>query len=115
MPSDQKLADCIREALSKTQNDVEEKTMFQGMCFTVDGKMCVCVRDEEMMCRIGPEKYEEALEMNGCRPMIHAGRVMKGFVYVCPEGYENKNDFAYWIGLSLAFNTIEKPSKRNCK
>jgi hypothetical protein len=70
---------------------------------------------DEMMCRIGPEKYEEALEMNGCRAMIHGGRVLKGFVFVAPEGYKLKKDFDHWIKLSLEFNKIAKPSKRKRK
>jgi TfoX/Sxy family transcriptional regulator of competence genes len=37
-----KLADRIREALAHLP-DVEEKEMFRGVCFMVDGKMCVCV------------------------------------------------------------------------
>jgi TfoX/Sxy family transcriptional regulator of competence genes len=114
MRYDQKLADRIREALIG-QADVEEKTMFQGMCFMVNGKMCICVRDDEMMCRIGPEKYGAALEMSGCRPMIHGGRVMKGFVFVSSEGYKDKKDFDRWIVLSLEFNKVAKASKRRRK
>jgi TfoX/Sxy family transcriptional regulator of competence genes len=111
MRYDQKLADRIREGLIG-QTEVEEKIMFQGMCFMVNGKMCICVRDDQIMCRIGPEKYEAALEINGCRPMIHGGRVMKGFVFVGPEGYKDKKDFDRWIELSLEFNKVAKPSKR---
>jgi hypothetical protein len=45
MGFDQKLADRVREALIVQKDvDLEEKTMFQGMCFMVNGKMCVCVR-----------------------------------------------------------------------
>jgi hypothetical protein len=32
---------------------VEEKKMFGGMCFMVNGKMCICIRNE-ILCRIGP-------------------------------------------------------------
>jgi hypothetical protein len=109
-----KLADRIRETLIG-QKDVREQTMFQGMCFMVDGKMCVCLRDDRMMCRVGPDKCEEAVERNGAEPMMHGGRMMKGFVFVSPEGYTAKKDFDYWIGLCLEFNKIAKPSKRKKK
>lgn len=114
MGVDVKLVDRIREALV-AQKRVEEKTMFQGMCFMVDDKMCVCVRDDEMMCRVGPEKYEKVLERNGAGPMIHGGRTMKGFVFVSPEGYMDKKDFDYWIKLCLEFNKIANPSKKKKK
>lgn len=109
-----KLADRIREALIG-QKKVREVTMFQGMCFMVDEKMCICVRDDRMMCRVGPEKYHEAVERNGAEPMIHGKRQMKGFVFVSPEGYKAKKDFEYWIRLCLEFNKVAKPSKRKSK
>ena len=56
-----KLANRIREALAYLP-DIEEKEMFRGICFMVDGKMCVCVSGNEMMCRIGERQVEKALE-----------------------------------------------------
>jgi hypothetical protein len=114
MGVDVKLVDRIREALLG-EKKVDEKKMFAGMCFMVDEKMCVCVRNDVMMCRVGPEKYEEALERNGTGSMIHGRRTMKGFVFVSPEGYKDKKDFAYWIKLCLEFNKVAKPSKRKKK
>lgn len=60
MAYNEKLANRIREALVEHPG-VEEKKMFQGMCFMVNGKMCIGVRDNEIMCRIDPEKYEFVL------------------------------------------------------
>ena len=56
--------------------------MFGGVCFMVNGKMCVGVEKERLMVRLDPEKYEEVLEMNGCVPMDFTGKVMKGYVFV---------------------------------
>jgi TfoX/Sxy family transcriptional regulator of competence genes len=111
MPYNEKLADKVREALVDVRK-VEEKKMFRGMCFMVNGKMCVCVGDDELMCRIGPENFDAALERNGCRPMVHNGKTMKGFVFVGPEGIRTKNDFDYWINLSLQFNKKAKATKK---
>lgn len=114
MSIDIKLADRIREALIG-QKKVEEKKMFAGMCFMVDDKMCICIRDDRMMCRVGPEKYAESVERNGAEPMMHGKRQMKGFVFVSPEGYKAKKDFEYWIKLCLEFNKVAKPSSRQLK
>ena len=111
MPYNEKLADRIREALS-AQRKIEEKKMFRGMCFMVNGKMCVCVSADEMMCRIDPDLYESLLEKNGTRPMIHNGKNMKGFIYVSEEAIKSKKEFAYWIDLCLEFNKKAKPSKK---
>src|SRR5687768_13241112 len=103
MPYNEKLADRIREALADIRK-VEEKKMFRGLCFMVNGKMCVCVSHDEMMCRIDHTLFEDALEKNGCRAMMRNGKPIKGYIYVSEEGYKSKKDFDYWIGLCLAFN-----------
>jgi len=114
MPINEKLADRIRESLIGA-GKIEEKKMFSGLCFMLKGKMCVCVSGDEMMCRINPEEYENALEKTGCRPMIHGGRKMNGYVYVDETGYKSKKDFDYWINLCISFNKIAKASKSKRK
>lgn len=114
MAVNEKLINRIREALGDIKR-VEEKKMFSGICFMVNGKMCVCVGKDEMMCRIGPDHLDEALEREGCRQMIHNGRIMKGFVFVNEEVIKSQKDFNYWIDLSLAFNKKAKASKPKLK
>jgi TfoX/Sxy family transcriptional regulator of competence genes len=110
MPYNEKLADRIREALSGLKN-VEEKIMFRGVCFMVNDKMCVCVSGDDMMVRIDPSAYEEAIERNGTRPMIMRGKTLKGFLFVEADGFRTKKDFDHWISLCLSFNKIAKSSK----
>ena len=81
MAFDEQLANKVREALIN-QKDVTEKKMFQGLCFMVNDKMCVCVRDQELMCRIDPEKVENELEKGNCRQMVHNGKIMRGYIFV---------------------------------
>lgn len=111
MAFSEKLADRIREALAHLPK-VEEKRMFGGLCYMVNGKMCLGIIDDEMMCRIDPDIYESALEKNGCREMDFTGKPMKGYVYVSEDGMKSKKDFDYWIGLVLAFNKKAKASKK---
>ena len=81
----------------------------------LNGKMCVGVAEDEMMCRIGPEAYEDALEKRGCREMVFTGKPMKGYVFVSNEGMKTKKDFDYWIDLCVKFNKIAKASKKKTK
>jgi len=101
----------VRQALV-TVKRVTEKKMFGGTCFMVNNKMCVCVRNNEMMCRIGPDQFETAVETNGCRAMVHNGRTMKGFVYVSGEAIKTNALFMHWINLSLNYNRLAKPAKK---
>ena len=114
MAFDEKLADKIREALVDLPV-VEEKYIFGGVCFMVNGKMCIGVVKDEMMCRIDPAKEEQVLERIGCRPMDFTGKSMKGFVYIAEEGRKKKKDFDYWLALCLEFNTVAKASKKKTK
>jgi TfoX/Sxy family transcriptional regulator of competence genes len=114
MPYNIKLADRVREALINVPK-VEEKFMFGGICFMVDGKMCMGVTTDELMCRIDPEREEEALAKRGCRHMDFTGRPMKGYVFVGEEGMKTKKEFNYWIQLCLEFNSKAKSSKKAVK
>jgi TfoX/Sxy family transcriptional regulator of competence genes len=91
---------------------VEEKLMFGGICFMVNDKMCIGVAEDEMMCRIGPDAYEDALEKNGVREMVFTGRPMVGYVFVDNSVLASKKDLRYWVDLCLKFNVHAKSSKK---
>jgi TfoX/Sxy family transcriptional regulator of competence genes len=114
MAYNEKLVDRLREALMDLPK-VEEKQMFGGVCFMVNGKMCMGVVKDEIMCRIDPAMDEIVLEKEGCRPMDFTGRPMKGYVFVSEEGMKNKKDLQYWVDLSLEFNSKAKASKKKSK
>jgi hypothetical protein len=111
MAYNEKLADRIREALVDQPN-VEEKKMFKGLCFMVNGKMCLCASGHEMLCRIGPDIFEQALETNGCRGMIRNGKPLKDFVFVGEEAMRTQKQFDYWVNAALAFNPRAKATKK---
>ena len=111
MAYNEQLTNRIREALAHLPQ-VEEKKMFRGVTFMVNGKMCISAGNDEMMCRIDPSIFEAALEKPGCRPMVHAGKTMKGFVFVHEESIRNQKEFNYWIGLALTFNKEANSSKK---
>jgi TfoX/Sxy family transcriptional regulator of competence genes len=111
MPYNEALAARIRESLSHLPK-VEEKEMFRGVCFMVNGKMCVCVGHDEMMCRIDPEKFDSLIEGAGCRAMIRNGKALRGFIFVGEEGWKSKKDFTNWINLCLEFNDRAKATKK---
>ena len=111
MAYDEILSNRIREALENVPG-VEEKYMFGGVCYMVDGKMCIGVVKDEMMCRIGEAAQAAALERDGCREMDFGGKPMKGYVYVSEESMRNDADFKYWIDLCLAHNPEAKAAKK---
>ena len=111
MAFDEKLAGRVRKNLSK-QSDVEEKKMMGGLTFMVNGKMCAGILKDDLMARIDPNVYEDALKKNGCRAMDFTGKPMKGFVFISPDGTSDRKDLLFWLKLALDFNKKAKPSKK---
>jgi TfoX/Sxy family transcriptional regulator of competence genes len=114
MAYNEKLADRIRERLAD-QKKVEEKPMMGGLTFMVNGKMCVGVYKDDLMCRIDRALHAEAVERTGCRTMVFTNKPMIGFVLVDDSGMRTNRDFDYWINLSLEFNKRAKASKKKTK
>ncbi|MCW7494412.1 TfoX/Sxy family protein [Leptospira sp. 2 VSF19] len=114
MAINEKLSDRVRKSM-EGQTDVEEKKMFGGLCFMVNGKMCICIRQDEIMCRIDPESIESILSKKKARQMIHNGHLMKGFVFVKEEDIKTKKEIEYWIQLSLEYNKKSPPAKKKTK
>lgn len=104
MAYDEQLAERIRRSFSARGVRFEEKRMMGGLCFMVNGKMCVGVEKDRLMARIGPEAYDAALKGCGCAPMDFTGRPMRGFVFVSAEGVAGKRGLDSWIALALEFN-----------
>jgi TfoX/Sxy family transcriptional regulator of competence genes len=94
---------------------VEEKKMFGGIAFMVNGKMCISAGEDKLMCRIDPAIHEKALKRKGCRTVMMKGREYKGYVHVSQEGMRTKKDFDYWIELALDYNDKAKASTRKKK
>ncbi|QCX00457.1 TfoX/Sxy family protein [Aggregatimonas sangjinii] len=121
MAYDEFLADRIRRSLKEKAITAEEKKMMGGLCFMVDGKMCLGLDTDKktdtarLMCRIGEGQYEDALRKAHCTPMDFTGRVMKGYVFVTEKGLDSDSDLNYWIQRCLDFNPSAKSSKRKSK
>jgi TfoX/Sxy family transcriptional regulator of competence genes len=115
MAYNEKLANRTREIIALTHDNVEEKRMFGGLCFMVDDKMCVGVEKERLMVRLDPDKYDEVIEMEGCKPMDFTGRVMKGYVFVDTDVLSTKKKLDFWIQLALAYNKKAKASMKKSK
>lgn len=112
MAYDEFLVDRVRNILNDKKVYSEEKKMMGALTFMVDNKMCVGVIKDNLMARIDPEIYEEALTKEGAKEMDFTGRPMKGYVFISPEGVDMGEDLEYWIQLCLDFNPKAKSSKK---
>ncbi len=96
MAYDEKLANRIRKVLARRKG-LTEKKMFGGVAFMLHGKMCCGVLKDNLVVRVGPERYQRALSQPNTRPMDFTGRPLKGFVFVDPGGYRTDKALAKWV------------------
>ncbi len=105
------LADRIRQCL-KGAGTTEEKKMMGGLVFMVNHKMCLGIdtdkntKQDRLMVRVGKLPYEQLLGQKSSRKMDFTGRVMRGFLFVDPEGFDLDEDLDYWVERALEFNRL---------
>src|SRR3954471_24547486 len=102
MAYDPILADRIRTALARKKGK-EEKKMFGGIGFLLNGNMCVGVWKDSLIVRLGPEQAEEALKQPFVRQFDITGRPMTGWVLVEPKGVEDDDQLKGWIQQAVKF------------
>ena len=96
------LAERVRHLLARRKN-VEEKKMFGGIGFLLNGNMLVGVWKDSLIVRLGPDEGDEALKEPHVSEFDITGRAMKGWVLVAPEGVEADEQLKGWIERAVKF------------
>ncbi len=103
------LVERVRQRL-KNANVTEEKKMMGGYVFMVNQKMCVGVDidkttgKDRLMVRVGKASHDQLIFQKGSREMDFTGKVMRGFLFIDPEGFDFDDDLDFWIEKALEFN-----------
>ena len=106
MAFDETLAARIRDAV-EGKRGVEEKKMFGGVGFLLNGNMLVGVWKDSLIVWLGPDEGDEALMEPHVKPFDITGRPMKGWVLVEPEAIEDDEPLQSWIDRAVKFvNTL---------
>jgi hypothetical protein len=103
MAYDDGLAELMRGDLADLAG-LEEKRMFGGLVFMLNGNMLCGVHPGGGMVRVGKDGEAAALAVAGTRPMAFTGRRMAGFVDVSDEALADDARRARLIALALDFN-----------
>jgi TfoX/Sxy family transcriptional regulator of competence genes len=102
MAYDEGLAERVREKL-ESYDGYSEKRMFGGLCILLNGNMTCGIIGDELMVRVGPHNYDDALARPHARPSDFTGKPMKGFVYIAPAGIESDDELTDWTKRGAAF------------
>ena len=96
------LAERIRQRLARRKN-IEEKKMFGGVGFLLNGNLLVGVWKESLVVRLGHDEGEEALLEPHVKEFDITGRAMKDWVLVEPQGVEDDDQLNGWIQRAVMF------------
>lgn len=108
MAFDEGLAQRVTELLEEKPG-FNEKKMFGGVCYLLNGNMACGVLNEDIIVRVGLERYEDSLKSPHTRKFDMTGRPMKGWIMVSPEGHESDRDLEAWIKKGVSFASSLPP------
>jgi TfoX/Sxy family transcriptional regulator of competence genes len=97
MAYDTDLADRIRELLGPLRG-VDEKRMFGGLAFLINGNMSVAVSGQGgLMVRVPPNDTERLWARAHVTPMVMGGRDVRGWVRVNVDGVKTARQLTDWV------------------
>src|SRR5438128_1740492 len=67
------------------------------------GNMVCGVMGDEIMARVGPERYDAALATPGAKPMDFTGRPMTGMITITGVGLETDEAWRAWLDQALSY------------
>ncbi|GAC66814.1 TfoX/Sxy family protein [Gordonia soli] len=102
MAYDEDLAYRIRELLAG-QAGLDERSMFGGLAFLLDGNMAVCASGRGgLMVRVPPDETAEYLSAAHTTPMVMGGRETRGWIRVDAAGISTKAALRRWVDVGAA-------------
>jgi len=102
MAYDEDLAGRVRQALNG-QPGLVEKKMFGGTGYLLHGNMACGVNGSNLIVRVGPDGYPDALEQPGVQVFDLTRRPMNGWIQVTPHGLSDQAALELWVARGVAF------------
>jgi TfoX/Sxy family transcriptional regulator of competence genes len=97
MAYDTELAERIRELLAPRRG-VEEKPMFGGLAFLINGNMSVAASGQGgLLVRVSPQDTDKLLDRAHVSPMVMRGREARGWLRVDADGVKTKRQLQTWV------------------
>ncbi len=89
--------------LIKRRKGYSEKKMFGGLCFFINGNMCVGPWKGSLIVRMAKEDHDATQSQPHATPMDITGKVMKGWAKIKPTGINTDEDLTLWIDRAIQF------------
>ena len=82
---------------------LQEKKLFGGIGFLVNGNMACGVHGQNMIVRLGTADYKAALKRPHVKVFDLSGKPMSGWIFVEKPGYQSKVALERWLSTSIKF------------
>lgn len=102
MAYDKHVAERIRQWVGRKRG-FEEKAMFGGIGFLLQGNMCIGVWKDSIVLRIGKVVWESYLEQDYVGEFDITGRSMTGWVLVEPDGFDTEAQLDDHLTVAMEF------------
>ena len=99
---DEALIGRIRPFMKRRKGYSEQK-MFGGLCFMINGNMCVGPWKGSLIVRLAKEDHEVTQSMPHVKPMDITGKIIKGWARVEPAGIQSDDELKSWIDAAIKF------------
>ena len=112
MPYNERLANQVRELIAACEEQVEEKVMFGGLTFMVNGKICIGIKSNKILVRIDPLLHDKEVQGSGVLPMNHSGKDVPGYLFVDEAEINTYTRLKRWVELALEYNPRAPMAKK---
>ena len=102
MAYDPQLIERLRKISSARFPNLVEKNMFGGFCFFINGNIAYGA-NENLLVRVGPDRYEDSLAQPHVRVMDITGRPMRGWVIVDAPAIATDEQLHAWMQAGIDF------------
>ncbi|MCI0480265.1 MAG: TfoX/Sxy family protein, partial [Candidatus Dadabacteria bacterium] len=82
---------------------MKEKRMFGGICYMLNGNMCVGIYKDNVIVRIGEDIAEKIMKEPHVKPMDIAGKAMKGWAMVGSDGIVEDKSLKRFCSFAIEF------------
>jgi TfoX/Sxy family transcriptional regulator of competence genes len=111
MAYDEELADRIRQ-LTAGERGLEERKMFGGLAFLVDGNMSVAASGQGgLLVRVDPDESDQLVRKPGVETMVMRGRPMAGWLRVDADAVRTRRQLAVWVDRGVGFARSLPPKR----
>lgn len=110
MTRDDEFIDSVRKCMQRRKG-FEEKRMFGGTGFLLDGLMCCGIHKGRLILRLGVDAGDEALTQPHVKPFDITGKPMKGWVMINSRYLEDERVIRDWVSQAVEFVRMLPPKE----